>query len=108
MSSKNALVTKLSAALARLTSKKRKKIIADVLREMKEKNVPLPGNICHGCGGHVVKNVNSLFRGVIRYSLPECNGCGRIYLYAENAPCVGEEEFMRKLHRTVGCAYGRQ
>lgn len=102
MSSGKALL--VASAMRKLNEKKRREILKEAFRKMKEENTPLPGNICHGCGGHVVKKVSSFFRGMIHYSLPKCELCGLVYLYAENAPCVGGEEFIRKLREPM-CAH---
>ncbi len=103
MSSGKAPLPAIVAIMKQLSEKKVQSIVMKVSKEMKEKNTPLPGNLCHNCNGHVVRNVSSFFRGTIFYSLPKCESCGRVYLYAENAPRVGGDGFMRKIHEPM-CA----
>ena len=82
-------------------------LVEKAFSKMKMENTPLPGNICRDCGGRVIKTVSSFFRGMVHYSLSKCESCGRVYLYAKNAPCIGGEEFMRKLHEPMmGARHG--
>lgn len=65
-----------------------------VIEELRIKNTPLPGNICH-CGGRVVRKVVSFsFCRGFSYGLPACEKCKRIYLHAENVPKEGEKDFL--------------
>ncbi len=67
----------------------------------KEKHTPGPNNTCKesGCDGKVVCRVSSWSRGQFQYRLPACDKCKRRYLFAENAPKVGRENFERKMNQ---------
>ena len=54
-------------------------------------HTPNPDGTCKGCGDTVVRKVTGLFRGHILTSHPECQKCGRMYLYAKDAPTVGAQ-----------------
>lgn len=45
------------------------------------------------CGGRVIKKLMSIFHGQRYYTTPECEKCGRIYVFEENATAVGHREF---------------
>ena len=81
-----------------LSRKKRRRIMC-AFKLRKRKHTPLPGNMCQRCGGTVVKKLASLLRGKFYFSTPECNSCGRVYIYAENVQTVGEAEFQNLLNK---------
>lgn len=55
---------------------------------------PTEDNRCKDCGGRVVKEVISYFRGEYGHRIPHCEGCGRTYLLApDSVPEVGRERF---------------
>lgn len=84
------------------------KMFKAVEHELISEGTPAPGNKCKrkGCGGRAVRKVRALFRGQFEYSMPECEKCGRIYMYAKNAAKVGLAEFRKSLSKPVFAAAG--
>lgn len=54
-----------------------------------------------GCTGRVVKRVNGLSSIGYHYNQPECNECGRIYIYTGYIfiPVVGMKEFNEMMNK---------
>ncbi|MBI5817091.1 MAG: hypothetical protein HZB09_01555 [Candidatus Yonathbacteria bacterium] len=77
------------------------RLMAEIMAEHVEENTPLEGNICKSkeCGGEIVAEVSSLFRGKFYYSIPKCIKCGRGYIFAKNVRTVGEKEFREMLNQ---------
>ena len=73
------------------------------IEEHNEKHTPAAGNICKedGCGGRVVQKVSGYFRGQFTYRHPECDKCGRVYFYANDAIHTGEEKMWKSFFRRI-------
>jgi len=68
-----------------------KKRIEEIFRK------PKKTGICDECGGNIVQQVISLYRGQFSYWFPTCENCGTSYMGVESAPKVGVEEFKERL-----------
>ena len=79
------------------------KAIGKAVAKMVADNTPTSSGKCkaRGCRGAVVKKVTGLFRGQYLFTNPACEKCGRMYLYAKNAPQAGVEEFRKSLSRPM-------
>lgn len=62
---------------------------------------PRQDNRCHDCGGRIVQKARGLFHGQFEFSPPECERCGRTYLFARHALRVGIEEFMMMMRQPM-------
>jgi len=73
------------------------KEIEDFWTSFIDEHTPATGNKCKKCGGRVVCKVAGDPPNGIRYWEPACEKCSHQYPYAENAPRVGAEEYIKLL-----------
>jgi len=74
-----------------------------IFKKLVEDGSPNKDGSCknEGCTGRVVKRVNGLSSIGYHYSHPECNECGRIYIYTGYIfiPVVGMKEFNEMMNK---------
>lgn len=68
-----------------------------------EEGTPNNNGSCkkEGCSGRVVKRVTGLSSSGYHYSMPECNVCGRQYIFTGymHIPVVGMKEFEEMMNK---------
>jgi len=70
--------------------------IEEILKKVFRK--PIKAGVCDECGGNIVQQVISLYRGQFSYWWPTCESCGISYMGVKSAPKVGTEEFIKNMN----------
>lgn len=56
--------------------------------------------ILAGCGGRIIRKVTGVNDLGLVINPPECEECGQVHIFGDDAPLVGEEKFLAMMEQT--------